>query len=89
MATRWKIVLASENASKRSRGTSRRCGEEKEEGDEGRGRDKVRMKDQGDKVRMMVRGDMVKEKGSYGSGYGKGFPWPCEWLVVIDSVVFV
>ena len=25
------------------------------------------MKDQGDKVRMMVRGDMVKEKGAYGS----------------------
>ena len=49
-------------------------------GDEGRERDKVR---------MMVRGDMVKEKGSYGSGYGKGFPWRCEWLVVIDSVVFV
>ena len=43
------------------------------------------MKDQGDKVRMMVRGDMVEEKGSYGSGY----PWQCEWLVVIDSVVFV
>ena len=58
-------------------------------GDEGRGGDKVRMKDRGGKVRMMVRGDMVKEKGSYGSGYGKGFPWRCEWLVVIDSVVFV
>ena len=67
-----------ERARKRARRTSTRCEE-----------DKVRMKDQGDKVRMMVRGDMVEEKGSYGSGDGKGFPWPCEWLVVIDSVVFV
>ena len=78
-----------ERARKRAIRTSTRCEEEKEEGGKGRGRDKVRMKDRGDKVRMMVRGDMVKEKGSYGSGYGKGFPWRCEWLVVIDSVVFV